>query len=383
VLPAASFLLSGCILSPDWLPSAGPNYAQVSWSEGDPAPVPVEVIDVNEGVARKLLERQKRERFSEAFENKPHGDYVLGPGDVIEVLLWETPPAALFGLPSNALLDSNSSRATTFPAQMVSMEGTIHLPFAGPVQCAGRKPSEVEEQIVQKLAGRAHKPQVLVRVTDHNSASVTIVGEVALSRRLPLTARGERLLDALAASGGTRQPVHKTSVQVARGGKVETLPLDTVIRDPKQNIVLQPGDVVTALHQPFAFSVLGATGKNEEVSFEGQGLSLAQALARAGGLQDSRADAQGIFIFRFEPNEALPATQKPRALTPDGKVPVVYRVDLKDPTIFFAAQSFPVVNGDVLYVSNAPAAELQKFLNIMLAVTYPVFNVISLQNLND
>ena len=56
----------------------------------------------------------------------------------------------------------------------------------------------------------------------------------------------------------------------------------------------------------------------------------------------------------------------------DGKVAVVYRLDLKDPAVFFAAQNFPVQNRDVLYVSNAPAAELQKFLNILTSSIYSI-----------
>jgi polysaccharide export outer membrane protein len=187
---------------------------------------------------------------------------------------------------------------------------------------------------------------------------------------MPLTARGERLLDALATSGGVRQPVNKMTLQLTRGSTVQSLPLQTIIQDPKQNILLQPGDVITALYQPLSFTVLGATGKNEEINFETQGISLAQALARSGGLNDARADARGVFIFRFEDAQALDRTIS-AAITPEGKVPVIYQVDLRDPGSFFVAQSFPVQNGDVLYVSNAPAAELQKFMNIVVSAFYP------------
>jgi polysaccharide biosynthesis/export protein len=57
---------------------------------------------------------------------------------------------------------------------------------------------------------------------------------------------------------------------------------------------------------------------------------------------------------------------------------VVYRIDLTDPRSFFVMQSFPISNKDVLYVSNAPAAELQKFLNLVFLVAYPVLNTIQL-----
>jgi polysaccharide export outer membrane protein len=153
--------------------------------------------------------------------------------------------------------------------------------------------------------------------------------------------------------------------------------LETIIHDPKQNIVLQPGDVITALHQPLSFTVLGATVKNEEINFEAQGITLAQALARAGGLQDARADARAVFIFRFEDPKALDGATSAKT-TPEGKIPVIYQVNLKDPASFFISQSFPVNNKDVMYVSSAPAAELQKFLGI---VTSPIYSVDRLLNL--
>jgi len=128
--------------------------------------------------------------------------------------------------------------------------------------------------------------------------------------------------------------------------------------------------VITALHQPLSFTSLGATGKNEEIFFETQGITLAQALARVGGLQDTRSDAKGVFIFRFEEPLVLGSAAENPQLTPDGKVPVIYRVDLKDPRTFFVAQGFPIRNKDVMYVSNAPAAELQKFLNILTSVVF-------------
>jgi polysaccharide export outer membrane protein len=236
----------------------------------------------------------------------------------------------------------------------------INVPFVGEVRAAGRTQSYIEKDIVNRLRGKANVPQALVRVIKNNSANVTVIGDVVSSTRMPLTSRRERLLDALAAAGGVKNQSNKLSLQVTRGDVVQAMPLDAVIRDPRQNIILQPGDVVTSLFQSQSFMLLGATQKNEEINFEAQGISLSQALARAGGLSDTRADAQGIFIFRFE-------------MAKDGAaaMPMVYQVNLKDPAMFFAAQSFPIRDRDVLYVANAPAAELQKFINIIGSLLYP------------
>jgi polysaccharide export outer membrane protein len=213
---------------------------------------------------------------------------------------------------------------------------------------------------------------VMIRLTKNVSAKVTVVGEVTLSTIVPLTPRGERVLDALAAAGGVKAPVSKVMIQVTRGPNVYALPLDTIIRDPAQNVPLQPGDVITALFNPYYFNALGATGKNEEINFEAQGINLAQALSRANGLNDTRADPQAIFIFRFEPRDALPWAREPVVATPEGNVAVIYRIDLRDPRSLFVAQSFPMNDRDVLYVANAPAAELQKFLNLVFSVVYPI-----------
>jgi len=238
------------------------------------------------------------------------------------------------------------------------------------VSVKGRTTQEIETDISKRLTGKANQPQVLVRVIKNNTSSVTVVGEVSSSTLMSLTPKGERLLDALAAGGGVKQPVNRVAVQLSRDMTTATMPLDSVIRDPLQNVLLKPGDVVTALYQPQSFSVLGATGKNEEIPFEAQGISLAQALARSGGLNDSRADARGVFVFRFEEARLVEGTGNAQK-SADGTVPVVYQINLRDPASFFVTQNFPVQNRDVIYVSNSPAAEFDKFLRLVVSVAVP------------
>lgn len=364
--------LSGCASFPGWLNSAGPSREQVQEKRDSKGVVGIQLVDVNAAVTRELLGKHKRKLFSETFAKFHQPGYVVGPGDAVEVSIWEAPPAMLFGSPAViASTGPATSKVTTFPEQMVDSEGAIYIPFAGNVQVAGHNPQWIEDEIAQRLKGKANQPQVLVRVTRNVTSNVTIVGDVASSTRMPLTPKGESLLDALAAAGGVRQPVNKMTLQITRGDTVQSMPLESIIRDPKQNIELQPGDLITALYQSQSYTVLGATGKNAEVDFEARGISLAQALARAGGLDDTRADARAVFIFRFEDKSALD-WESPPMTTPEGKVPVIYQVDLKDPATFFVAQSFPIENQDVLYVSNAPAAELLKFVNIIATTLTPL-----------
>jgi polysaccharide export outer membrane protein len=361
--------LGGCVQ----LAGTGFVRSELKAEGAEPELQGMQIVELTDAVARKVLAKKSRILFSETFGTTPIQAQRVGPGDALEVSIWEAPPATLFVSASiDPRLGTLTSSVMTMPEQIVSKDGLINVPFAGAVRATGRTLPEIGGEIAEKLRGKANQPQVLVRLLRNVSSNVTVVGEVTTSTVLPLTPRGERLLDAIAAAGGVKQPINKVTVQLTRGRNVHALPLETVIRDPQQNVPLHPGDVVTALHQPYSFTAFGATGKNEEISFEAQGITLAQALARAGGLLDNRADAQGVFLFRFEPLEVMTWPRQPVLVTLEGKVPVIYRVDLKNPGTFFVAQNFPIDDKDLIYVSNAPAAELQKFLNLVFSVIYPI-----------
>lgn len=369
-------VFAGC----SWVPNSGPSTAQVERAGSSPSSessvaTGIQIVDLNADVARKLYAERSGSDFLTTLGGGGVFQQQLGVGDTIEISIWEAPPATLFGAASiDAKTGPSGAHETVLSAQVIDGDGNISVPFTGAVRASGRTPFQLQRDIEQRLKGMAHDPQVLVRLSTNATSYVTVIGDVTNSNRMQLSARGERVLDALANSGGVRQPVDKVTIQLTRGNKVASLPLSTVIRDPRQNIQLRAGDIVTALFQPYSFTALGATGKNEEINFEAQGITLAQALARAGGLEDSRSDARGVFVFRFEDAGALNWPNAPVRTTAEGKVPVIYRVNLRDPGALFVTQSFMMDNRDMLYVSNAPISEIQKVLNLVFSVVYPVVN---------
>jgi polysaccharide export outer membrane protein len=339
----------------------------------------IKVLDLNADIAASAHARRESDGFSESFGNDASSmGYVARPGDILEVSIWEAPPATLFSTGTETRPGISGARSQSLPEQIVASDGTINIPFAGQILAAGRTTKQIEGEILRRLSAKANQPQILVRILRNNTSTVTVVGEVRNATRMPLTPGKERLLDALAAGGGSSAPVNKTSIQLTRGDQVRSMSLDAVIRDPRQNIALQPGDIVTALTLSQSFTVLGAANRNEEINFEASGISLAQALGRVGGLQDNRSDARGVFIFRFENQEVLGNLAQSAYRTPDGKIPVIYRVDMKNPSTFFVAQRFPLQDKDVLYIANANGTELQKFLNLVLSGLYPIFNIYNL-----
>jgi polysaccharide biosynthesis/export protein len=365
----AAMSLSSCA---SIFPTIGPSRHDIEHAKRPPNPGAIEIVDIDDALARTLLTQRSQRLFSETLAGAPANPRTVGPGDVLAVSIWEAAPAILFTTNTTFGVMS-TSHAVTLPEQTLDEDGDIMVPFAGRVHASGKTLEAIEQEVVERLAKKANQPEVLVQRTHNLSANATVVGEVTTSTRVPLQAGNEHLLDALAAAGGPRQPVNKTTIQLTRANNVYSLPLETIIRDPRQNVALMPGDVVTALFQPYSFTALGATGRVDEINFETQGITLAQALARANGLIDARSNAKGVFVFRLEPQNALAWPHPPRYTTVQGLVPTVFRIDLTDPQSLFLIQDFWIENRDILYVSNAPISEVEKFLNVLFSVAYPIF----------
>jgi polysaccharide export outer membrane protein len=190
---------------------------------------------------------------------------------------------------------------------------------------------------------------------------------------VPLSPGGDRLLQIIAAAGGAKAPVHETFVRLSRDGTTATIPLEQLVDDPTEDLYAQPGDVVTLLRTPQTFSVFGATGRNAKIAFDARNITLAEALAKSQGLRDDLAKPEGVFLFRYEPNAVVRALDQPvPSEAPGGVSPVVYRFDLRDGKTYALAQEFPVYDKDVIFVADAPAAQVYKFFSALNQVTGPI-----------
>lgn len=356
-------LISGCT-------SVGPGTGRIVRSAEDSALQGIQIVNLDDRALLALAE-PAMPGFADTIGSALPIGQIVGIGDVLSITIWEAPPAVLFG---SAITPTSleTSRGTGLPEYMVGRSGRIAVPFAGSVPAVGRTPTEIENDIVARLRGKAHLPQVNVRLVRNATATVSVVGDVTNNVRMPLTPKGESILDALAAGGGTKQPSNKITIQISRNGRVQSMPLAAIIRDPRQNVILQAGDVVTALYQPYSFTILGAAGKTEEINFEATGFTLAQALGRFGGLQDGRADPKGLFVFRWESPSSLTQRDSNVGIGPDGRIPVIYRIDMKDPATYFRMQRFAVRDKDVLYVANSSMAEFQRFVGIIASTVLPL-----------
>jgi polysaccharide biosynthesis/export protein len=254
----------------------------------------------------------------------------------------------------------------------VAADGAISVPYAGRVRVAGRTPLQVQNTIEQRLAQQVAQPQVIVVVRKTVSNSVTVSGGDVTGERVPLSMGGDRLLDVIASAGGAKSPVYDTSILISRHGRTATIPMTTVVSDPQDNIYVWPGDVITVEREPNTFSVFGATTDNNQVPFGAARLDLAEAIAKARGLSDFRADPEGVFLFRFEPPAVVYALGVPDlANRPAGETPVLYHLNLRQVDGYFLAERVAVENHDLIYVANAPLTVTQKFFTLIGSVLAP------------
>jgi polysaccharide export outer membrane protein len=278
-----------------------------------------------------------------------------------------------------------AAKSVTLPEQPVTQQGTLSIPYVGQVRAQGLTPAQVQREIEAALKDKAIEPQAIVTVVESPSTFVTVTGDVGSSTRLPLTLGGDRLLDAVASAGGTRAPDYDTFVRVTRGSSTATVSLARIVRDNGQNIYLRPNDTIYVYTDPQTYTALGATLRNARVPFATDRLTLADAVGEAGGLLDLRADASGVFVFRYEDPQYFQAIEQ---MTPQdlgspnvttAGVPVVYQLNFSDPRGFFAAQRFLMRDDDVLYVSNATGADFQKLLSIFSGSLSTAATVTTLQ----
>jgi polysaccharide export outer membrane protein len=368
--------LSGC----GYLPTSGPTTGQVIDQGVQENQVRYDVVDVNASVVAALL-AQPAESFHRRFgKNGKPPPPNIGIGDTVSVSIWEAAGGGLFGAsPTDHV--SAGSRSVMIPEQVVARDGAISVPFAGRVPVAGRSTVEVQRTIEQRLAEKAIEPQVIVTITKSVTNAATVSGEVVNGARVPLSVNGDHLLDLIALAGGAKSPVYDTFVRLSRDGVTATIPMERLVSDPAENIYGQPGDVLTLVRVPQTYSVLGATGQNAQLTFNAERITLVEALARAGGLQDLRSDPAGVFLFRFEPPAIVAAINAPALATgPDRTSPVVYRLDMSDANAYFLAQRFPVEDKDIIYVANARLNELQKFFTLLNTLTGPVITGIVVKN---
>lgn len=350
--------LTGCAS----LPSSGPTGMEIRRSVADRSnPYPfalVELDTIAEVPAPPVVP-------ASALANMPpRPTDLIGPGDVLNVTVYEA-GVSLFGtaLKASSLggmgVDTSSS-GERLPSMRVDDYGYIKVPFVGRLRASGHTAAELQAMIQSGLRGMSQDPQVLVTIEQSITNSVIVAGEITRPGRLVLSTNRESLLDAIALAGGYRGQARDAVARVQRDDQTFEIRLSDLLDAPQQDVVVAPGDRITLVSRPQSFSVLGAPNKSEEIAFPRSRISLAEAVALAGGANPNAGDAAAVFVFRY-------------VRQPDGtEQPTVYHLNMMRPSSYLLSQRFAMQDRDVLYIGNARANQLSKFINLLSQLFVPV-----------
>ena len=367
-------LLAGC----NSLPESGPTEHQINQAARDPKQNTLDysIVQVSPDLI-DILASQAPPPFSSLDASQPpHSpprNDTIGPGDIIQVSIYEVGSALFSPNGMSMSAGANTSMASNLPPLNVDGNGNIEVPFCGQLYVSGMTTNQLAEAITSRLKRKSQSPQVLVRILSDITNSVIVYGGVREPNRIPLTPNREHILDVIALAGGEDRTVQSDEdyiVRLTRDAKIAELPLKTIENDPAQNIVMQPGDRVQLIYRPRSFSVFGASERVTQEQFTTPNLTMAEAISRSGGPIDSRADPNAIYLFRFEDADVLKRIGLPvdKGATAG---PVIYQLDMMNPSNYFLAQRFMMRDHDIIYIANASSNKFYKFFGLISTLVSP------------
>ena len=197
---------------------------------------------------------------------------------------------------------------------------------------------------------------------------------------LTVNSVGERLLALIARAGGPRFEAIETYVTLQRDGKDVRVLLSRVVHDPQENIFIRPNDVIFLTHEAPSFTALGALnqnvfGFNSEIPYDVETLTLAQAMGKAGGLNDQQSDPGEVYVYRYEERSYLEKLGVDTRRFTYERIPTIYRVNLRDGSGMLLAAGFQMRAKDVMYVANARVVDYYKLLTAINNTTTTVSGV--------
>jgi len=302
------------------------------------------------------MEDDRRKRAEQVASElaEPHGRYLVGPGDVLQITVWDHPELTL---PTGQFRDAETS------GQLVDEEGYFFYPYVGKILADGMTVAELRNVLTEKLSAYINNPQLDVRVVDFRSKKVYVVGEVNVPGVLPLDDLPLMVADAISLSGGLTEDAYKSGVNISRNGTIHEIDLKAMydLADGTQNLLLRHGDIVNVLDrsQQKVF-VMGEITRPDSVEIINGHLTLSAALGEVGGVKQVSADPSRIFVIRGS----------------NGDDPQIFHLDAKEAYGLILAERFLMQAQDIVFVDTAGISNWGRVVSQLL----PSFSVIGVIN---
>lgn len=355
------------------LPSSGPTGARIenSAQESEKSGLKIDIVAVDTIAAIPPAAEPIEWQLPE-LDTQPTD--LIGLGDVLAITIFEAGVSLFAGNVPSAVAGAGgfdpSVKAQTLPPRRVDDDGLIDVPYAGRLYVKGRTVSEVQQLIQQSLSKLSQDPQVLINREQVVGNSVIVSGEVARPGRLVLQTNQETLADVVALSGGYKGQPQNLVLNMKRGNRVAKFRLSDVMSGTYHNLRAFPGDRLIIMPEPLMFSILGASGRVQQMNFTRENMTVVEAIAMAGGPQENAGDPKAIFLFRY----AGPNTTEP----------TVYHFNLLETPTFFLAQQFALRDNDVLYFGTAASNQPRKVIQTVGQLFAPIVTLqAAANNLNS
>ena len=378
--------LGGCAMAPGLTisrglqkpsQSASPN---ASTSKADQTPPPgalltitPELINQQRALRKAELSADIQALFGEA---KPYG---IGPGDVINIVVWNHPELVL--APAGATLTTDASGlASVGNGYNVSPEGQIQFPMLGTFQIAGLTENKAREELTRRLSKFFKDPNVTLRVQAYRAGRVYIDGEVRTPGLQAINDIPMTLPEAISRAGGLTPAADRSAVSVTRNGITSVINMSqlTTLGVSPLRIMLVPGDLVrVASREDTKIYVLGEVIKPVALPLRNGSLTLNEALGESGGVNGATGDPRQIYVVRSRNGDSATVADAKGTVSPT--MPEIYHLDASSATAYALAEGFELKSHDVVFVDPVPLVLWNRVISLIL----PSAQVISVSRGNS
>jgi polysaccharide export outer membrane protein len=358
--------LGGCAMSPGMSYSSMPGAVATARAASDQSgstggargadvPPPGGLVEINSDLIDK--EHAARSKTISTDIKKlfgTPGPYTLGPGDVLNIVVWDHPEMNM----PNAQTGGGGDGATSsvISGYTIDAGGMIQMAYVGPIQVTGLTEMQARDFVTQKLSRYLRSPQVTLRIEAYRSKRVYVDGEVRnpglqVMNDMPMT-----LPEAINRAGGFTANGDRSEVSITRGDDTVVVSIPDMIRKGvnPDHIMLKSGDLVRVYSQNDSkVFVVGEVQHPGSVSLNNGHISLNEALGSAGGINQGSGDASQVYVVRGR----------------DEKHPKVFHLDASSPASMATADGFDLKPNDVVFVDASPLVRWSRVINLILPST--------------
>lgn len=280
---------------------------------------------------------------------------IIRTGDLVTLTIWDNQ--------ENSLLTAADQKFVQLPNLQVSAAGTIFVPYIEEIVVRGLTEAQARERIQSKLEVIVPAAQVQLAARQGRQNSVSVLGAVGAPGSQSLDTRGVTVLDVIASAGGISSELNYPVVRLNRGSSSYTIPVEALYATPAANTIVRGGDRIIVEPEKRTFTALGATGRENLITFPKENLTALEAISLSGGINDGRANPKGILILREYSRGQLRGDSRGPSMQQ-----VIFTLDLTSADGLFAARNFRVNPGDTVLATESPVTTARTILGLFGSV---------------